>query len=89
MQGVIIQKLMGALGPYGFVRGEDGIDRFTVPSALMGMGEAPRDQQIAAFDAIDVGTTVEFTPMPNVKGPRAINVVVIRSGGADLVDSAE
>ncbi|MGE5156403.1 MAG: cold-shock protein [Betaproteobacteria bacterium] len=86
MQGVVISKLYGALGPYGFIRGEDGIDRFTVPSALLGMDEAPREAQISAFDAIEVGTTVEFVHVGHVKGPRAINVMVVRSGGTDLDD---
>jgi cold shock CspA family protein len=87
VQGVVISKLYGALGPYGFIRGEDGVDRFTVPSALLGMEEAPRDAQIATFDAIEVGTSVEFVHVGHVKGPRAIHVAVIRSGGTDLDDN--
>lgn len=87
MQGVIISKLYGALGPYGFIRGEDGIDRFSVPSSLLGMDESPRNEQISAFEAIEVGTTVEFIHVGHVKGPRAINVAVIRSGGTDLDDN--
>ncbi len=86
MQGVLISRLYGALGPYGFIRGEDGIDRFTVPSALLGMDEAPRDEQIREFEKIEAGTTVEFTHVAHVKGPRAINVTVVRNGGTDLDD---
>jgi len=86
MQGVIISKLYGALGPYGFIRGEDGIDRFVVPSALAGMDEAPREAQIGEFDKLIVGNRVEFVHVPNIKGPRAMNVAVIRDGSVDLID---
>lgn len=86
MQGTIISKLFGALGPYGFIRGEDGIDRFFVPSSLVGMEEAARTEQFGAFDKLEVGNPVEFAHIGNVKGPRAMNIAIIRDGGVDLID---
>lgn len=84
MTGTLISKLMGAMGPYGFVRGEDGVDRIVVPSALAGVDEISRVDQIAAFEKLKLNSVVYFDHVPSGKGPRAVNVATVPNLNIDL-----
>lgn len=57
---------------FGFIRGEDGISRFFIPTGLQ--------QTTIRFDEVKVGMRVEFTEIDHPKGPRAIEVRVVNGG---------
>jgi CspA family cold shock protein len=67
MRGKVI-RVMGEKG-FGFIRGEDGTDRFFHRSGL---------QQTAglSWEQIEVGAACVFEPIDGPKGPRAIGVQV-------------
>lgn len=56
---------------YGFIRGTDGVSRFFLPTAL-------QMTQEAQFDDIVAGTVVQFAHIDHPRGPRAIEVLVVR-----------
>jgi cold shock CspA family protein len=56
---------------YGFIRGEDGVSRFFLPSALQ--------QTIGiTFEELQTGMRVEFIHIDHPRGPRAIEILVRR-----------
>ena len=65
---------------YGFIRGEDGVSRFFMPSGLSQDGNGG-----TAFSDMSVGDRVEFVHIDHPRGPRAVEVVVLEaySGNQD------
>ena len=87
MNGVVKSRLYGALGPYGFIKGEDGIDRFFLPSMLAGMTEVGREERNAEFEkTMEIGTRVTFTHEMHTRGARAVEVAVAPTAQVDLAD---
>lgn len=67
-------KLTGVIikvnATYGFIAGDDTVERFFIPSGL-------EQTQRAVWDDLRVGMKVEFTHINHSRGPRAIEVRVI------------
>lgn len=55
---------------FGFITGEDGVERFFIPSAMQRTCETP-------FDKLTAGMRVQFMPIEAPKGPRAIEIRVL------------
>lgn len=62
-------KIQTLCGNYGFIRGDDGVGYFFLPSAL-------QITQLIMFDDLAEGMKVEFESITHPKGPRAIEVLV-------------
>lgn len=56
-------------GTYGFIRGEDGVSRFFLPSGL-------QPTPGVTFEDLRVGMQAEFVHIDHPRGPRAIEVSV-------------
>jgi cold shock CspA family protein len=56
---------------FGFIRGDDGLDRFFLPSALQ-LTSGVRFEQMRELE-----TRVEFTHVDGPKGARAIEVLAL------------
>jgi len=54
---------------FGFIRGDDNISRFFIPTGLQAT--------TIKFDDMKVGMRVEFSEIEHPKGPRAIEVRVV------------
>lgn len=66
--GTVLKGAVKALhGDWGFITGDDGIDRFFHKSMLVNR----------AIDELAVHERVEFTHQNAAKGPRATDVVVV------------
>jgi len=63
-----IKRLIRGRG-FGFISAEDGTEVFFHRSALEGMN----------FDTLEEGDSVEFDLEKGYKGPRAVNVRVVRA----------
>lgn len=63
---------------YGFIRGDDRIQRFFIPSSL-------QTTQRIGWDDLHVGMVVEFIGIEHPRGPRAIEVLILE-GGHDAVE---
>jgi CspA family cold shock protein len=63
-----IKKLIRERG-YGFINAEDGGEVFFHSSALEGID----------FDALEEGDSVEFNVEKGPKGPRAVNIRMIKA----------
>lgn len=75
MRGVI-EKLHGT---YGFIRGQDRIGYFFIPSSFV--------SPLVMFEDLTEGLSVEFAPNGlHPKGPRAADIVVIPASSVDLPD---
>lgn len=57
---------------YGFIRGDDGVSRFFLPSALSPLG--------VTFDGLTIGTRVKFVHIEHPRGPRAIEINIVAEG---------
>ena len=55
---------------FGFIRGEDSVSRFFLPSAI-------QHTSPVQFDGVAVGHRVEFVHIDHPRGPRAIEVRVL------------
>lgn len=55
---------------FGFVRGEDGVQYFFIPSCL-------RQSERWSFDELVEGCKLEFEPFKHPRGPRAVAVRVL------------
>ena len=62
---------------YGFIRGQDRVSYFFLPSCL-------QRTQPHTFDDLREGWAVRFEGIAHPKGPRAIEVLII--GGGDVAD---
>lgn len=56
---------------YAFARGEDRVSYFIIPSGL-------QVTQRVTFDDLKLGMRVDFIPIMHPKGPRAIEVRVLK-----------
>ena len=54
---------------FGFIEGEDGTERFFIPSSLQ--------KTTCKFEDLAVGQKVQFVPIVHPKGPRAIEIRVL------------
>lgn len=60
------------LPTFGFIRGDDRIGRFFIPSGLQAGG--------VQFSALRVGMQVGFIHIDHPRGPRAIDILVLEEG---------
>ena len=56
---------------YGFIRGEDSVSRFFLPSAMQATPGV-------TFEQLQVGDQVSFAHIDHPRGPRAIEIRVIK-----------
>ena len=66
---------------FGFIRGEDGVSFFFLPSAISPLSAVE-------WPAVAQGMNAEFIPIEHPRGPRAIGVT-IHSCPIDLSDGDE
>lgn len=55
---------------YGFINGHDGVDYFFIPSGL--------HMTTRRFHELTVGDDVQFIPIEHPKGPRAIEILIVK-----------
>lgn len=65
MRGIVERVLDG----HGFIRGDNGVGYFFLPTALQMMCPI-------RFDDIEVGMVAEFVPITHPRGERAIEVFI-------------
>ena len=69
MPSGIIQRLVSGRG-FGFIKSDDGQDLFFHRSELQGV----------TFDLLKEGQSVEFEKGQGPKGPKAVNIKLIKKG---------
>jgi len=74
----VIEKVMPN---FGFIRGEDGISRFFLPSAVSLLSSV-------SWSAVQNGMNAQFVPIEHPRGPRAIEVTIFNPSPVDLGDEA-
>ena len=70
-----IRRLVRARG-FGFIKSDGGQDLFFHRSDLQGV----------SFDSLKEGQSVEFEKSQGPKGPKAVNIKLIKKGGKDVLE---
>lgn len=71
----VIRRLISDRG-FGFIKSDDGQDLFFHSSELQGV----------SFDSLKEGQSVEFEKGQGTKGPKAVNIKLIRKGVKDVLE---
>jgi len=71
----VIRRLISDRG-FGFIKSDDGQDLFFHSSELQGV----------SFDSLKEGQSVEFEKGQGPKGPKAVNIKLIRKGVKDVLE---